>query len=246
VDTSYTDAKNAMLGNNLLATLGKADSAALEPCLRVIRVKRGNILHERGADICCTYFPCGGSIVAFDVLVGDGRLVQTTLIGREGAVGGVVSRGHLPAYARARVIFAGELQRIKIAELERAKARSPVLAQLFVRYSDCLLAQIMQSAACNATHPIEQRLAKWLRFALDRTGNDEVALTQEQLSNMLGVSRPHISLVIKRLKALEILDTRRGTLCVRDPNRLQQICCGCHDAVRKHFETVLKGVYPII
>ncbi len=232
------------LGNNLLGTLRKADFAALEPCLGIVRVNRGNILHERGADVCYTYFPCGGSMVAFDVLVDGGRLVQTTLIGREGAVGGIVSRGHLPAYARTRVMFAGELFRVKTAELERAKAQSPVLTQLFARYSDCLLAQFMQSAACNATHTIEQRVAKWLRFALDRTGNDEVALTQEQLSNMLGVSRPHLSLVIKRLKSLEILETRRGALWVRNPKRLQQMSCVCHDAVRNHFETVLRGVYP--
>jgi hypothetical protein len=114
----------------------------------------------------------------------------------------------------------------------------------FDRYSDCLVAQLLQSSACNAAHPIEQRTAKWLRFALDHTGAKEVPLTQDQLANVLGVSRTYVSRVISRLKTAGVLGTRRGTLCIRDPDMLRRLCCGCHDAVYQHFEAVLGGVYP--
>jgi hypothetical protein len=232
------------VANNLLSALSPTDLKALAPFLKKMQARQAAILQEQGADVTYTYFPCGGSLVAFEVIMAEGNAVETILIGREGAVGGIVSKGRLPAYARAKVIFPGGFLKIRVSELERVKAQSPSVAQLFARYSDCLVAQLLQSSACNAAHPIEQRMAKCLRFALDRTGIEEVPLTQEQLAHMLGVSRTYITRVIQKLKTMGILATRRGTLCVRDLGALQQLCCGCHDAVRHHFETVLRGVYP--
>jgi Crp-like helix-turn-helix protein len=230
--------------NNLFSALSQPDQKTLKPYLKKMQAGRGDILQEQGADVNYTHFPCGGSLVAFEVIVAEGNAIQTILIGREGAVGGIVSNGHLPAYARARVIFPGLFLKIAISELDRAKNRSPSIASLFTRYSDCLVAQFLQSAACNAAHPIEQRMAKWLRFALDRTGGKEVPLTQEQLAHMLGVSRTYVTRVIQRLKNIGILDTKRGALSIRDLGAIQRLCCGCHDTVCHHFETVLRGVYP--
>jgi CRP-like cAMP-binding protein len=232
------------LGSSLLRSLHPADFSALEPHLKTVRAEKGAVLHEQGADICFTYFPSGGSIAAFEVLVQEGKTVETTLIGREGAVGGIVSHGYLPAFARASVLFPGEFLKIEIAKLEKAKAQSPAIGHLFTCYSDCLVAQLLQSSACNAVHSIEQRAAKWLRYALDRTGGDEIRLTQEELANLLGVSRTHMTRVLSRLKVCGIVDTRRGRFFVCDFERLQRMCCGCHDAVYHHFETVLKGIYP--
>jgi len=232
------------LANNLLFALAQSDFKALEPYLKNIQASRGAVLQEQGADVNHTYFPCGSSLVAFEVIVAEGHAVETNLVGREGAMGGIVSKGRLPAYARATVIFPGNFLKITISDLDRVKSQSPSIAQLFARYSDCLVAQFLQSAACNAAHTIEQRMAKWLRFAIDRTGAEEVPLTQEQLAHMLGVSRTYITRVIQKLKNMGILDTQRGALCVRDLPALQRLCCGCHDAVCQHFETVLRGVYP--
>ena len=230
--------------NNLLRTLGQKDFEALAPYLKVVRGEKGAVLHEQGDNVCFTYFPCGGSIVAFEVMVTDGKTVETSLIGREGAVGGIASQGYLPAYARVRVRFPGDFLKVEIAEIEKVKAHFPATAQLLARYSDCFLAQLIQSEACNAAHSVEQRTAKWLRFAVERTGIEEISLTQEELANMLGASRTYISRVIQRLKSLRILETHRGGLFVRDRIMLQELCCGCHDAICHHFETVLKGVYP--
>ncbi len=230
--------------NNLLGTLQQADFAVLEPYLKTVRVRTGAVLQEQGAQVNFTYFPCGGSIVAFEVLVSDGRAVETNLIGREGAVGGIVGQAHFPAHAGARVIFGGEFLKISIGELERSKARSPAIARLIARYSDCLLAQVIQSAACNATHSIEQRAAKWLCFAIQRTGTDEVPITQEQLAHLLGATRTYVSRVLQRLRSSGAVETRRGVLCVRDPLKLKLLRCDCHDYVGEHFEAVLKDLYP--
>ena len=165
------------------------------------------------------------------------------MVGREGAVGGIVSQGHLPAFSRAvvhggRAVSAhrGCSARRETAHLEQAKLASLTLRHLFARYADCLLAQVFQSVACNAAHTIEQRTAKWLLAALDRTGEREVPLTQEQLAAMLGVGRSYISRVIQALKAEGALMTRRGGLGCATPRCCAGLTCGCDEAVRAHFE----------
>jgi CRP-like cAMP-binding protein len=175
----------------------------------------------------------------------SGASVETALIGREGAVGGIVSQGHLPAYSRAMVVIGGDFMRIELAALEEAKARSLTLRHLFARYADCLLAQIFQSVACNATHRIEQRAVKWLLTAMEHTGKHEILLTQEQLASMLGVGRSYVSRVIQVLKQQRVLETRRGGLIVLDSEKLASLSCDCPDQVRRHFDEVLKGVYPV-
>ena len=114
----------------------------------------------------------------------DGRDVETILIGREGAVGGIVSQGYLPAYTRIMVKFAGPFVRLPIGKLDAAKSTSRTLSNVFARYADCMLAQIFQSTACNAIHSIEQRTAKWIISAMERTDGDEVVpLTHEQIGD---------------------------------------------------------------
>jgi CRP-like cAMP-binding protein len=178
------------------------------------------------------------------VMLEDGRGVETALVGREGALGGIVSQGRLPAYARAMVQFPGPFYRLEARELEQAKMHSPTLRHLFARYADCLVAQMFQSVACNAAHTIEQRAAKWLIAALERTGDHDVPLTQEQLAAMLGVGRSYISRVVQGMKSRGVLETRRGGVRVRDMDALRRLSCGCNAAVRNHFDEVLKGVYP--
>jgi hypothetical protein len=106
------------------------------------------------------------------------------------------------------------------------------------------MAQIFQSTACNAAHGIEQRTAKWILAAVDRTGESEVPLTQERLSAMLGVGRSYISRVIGRFRQEKILAVKRGCLVILNRDRLALKSCSCNDAVRGHYETVLKGIYP--
>jgi len=190
------------------------------------------------------HFPCGPSLVSYLISSEDGRDVEATLVGREGAVGGIVSQGYLPAYSRIVVKFGGPFVRLPIAKLELAKLTSPGLRDVFARYADCLLAQMFQSIACNAIHSIEQRTAKWIISAMDRTDSDVVPLTHEQLAGMLGVGRSYASRVIQIFKAEGILETRRGAIVVRNRAALDAKACQCNDSVKTHFEEVLRGVYP--
>ena len=136
--------------NNLLRRLNRADFALIEPHLTRIAAEPSELLYDPGANVETVYFPCGPSLVSYLVTNEDGRDVETILVGREGAVGGIVSQGFLPAYTRISVKFGGPIARLAIGRLEASKARSPTLRNVFARYADCMLAQIFQSTACNA------------------------------------------------------------------------------------------------
>src|ERR1700759_192140 len=231
--------------NNLLRHLSKADFALIAPNLATEEAEAGELIYNPGDDVETVHFPCGPSLVSYMVPNEDGRDVETILIGREGAVGGVVSQGYLPAYTRIMVKFGGPFVRLGVRKLEVAKITSPTLRNIFARYADCMLAQIFQSTACNAVHSIEQRAAKWIISAMERTnGNDMVPLTHEQLATLLGAGRSYPSRVIQTFKTEGVLEPRRGFMLIRDADALRQRACLCNEAVKSHFDEVLKGVYP--
>lgn len=230
--------------NNLLAVLREADFTLIRTHLQLVEAEAHEPLYNAGDNVETIYFPCGPTLVSFLITNEDGRDVDTILIGREGAVGGIVSHGQLPAYSKIVVKFGGSLARLRVTNLEAAKLKSPSLRNLFARYADCLLAQVLQSTACNAIHSIEQRTAKWILAAMDRSGGDVLPLTQEELAFMLGVGRSYASRVIQAFKSEDIIETRRGSLVVRDKDALKRRSCACNEAVKAHFDTVLRGVYP--
>lgn len=230
--------------NNLLRALRAADYALIAPALELADYQARHLLYNPGDHVGTVYFPCGPSLVSFLVTSEDGREVETVLVGREGAVGGIVSRGNLPAYTRMIVQFGGPFVQLRLDALEAAKNKSPSMSGMFTRYADCLLAQMVQAAACNATHSIEQRTAKWIVSAMERTGDTVVPLTQEQLAAMLGVGRSYASRVIQSFRREGLLQTRRGSLLVTNKEALAAKSCLCNEQVKGHFETVLSGVYP--
>jgi len=230
--------------NNLLRALRADDALALAPYLHERWIDAGTVLYEPGDTVRTVYFPAARSMASFTVELPDGRGVETALVGREGAVGGIVSQGRLPAYSRCRVQFSGPFYCMASAELEAIKQESIRVRHLFARYADCLLAQVFQSVACNAVHSLEQRTAKWLIAAIERTGDGELPLTQEQLAGMLGVGRSYLSRVLRSFRERGILGIRRGRLILLDTEPLEALACDCNQLVKRHFDDVLRGVYP--
>src|SRR3954447_10659677 len=131
--------------NNLLRRLTTADFALIAPYLSQGQAASNDLLYNPGDAVQIVHFPCGPSLASYLVANEDGRDVETILVGREGAVGGIVSEGYLPAYTRICVKFGGPFARIHVSKLEAAKQRSPSLRHVFARYADCMLAQIFQS-----------------------------------------------------------------------------------------------------
>jgi CRP-like cAMP-binding protein len=230
--------------NNLLNALREDDRKALLPLLRLVNLPAGARLYEPGDSIEQCYFPCGSAIASFYVVMEDGRAIETAMVGREGALGGVVSNGRLPAFARATVLHAGTFLKTSLAELDRIKDERPSVERLFNRYADCFMAQVFQTVACNAAHSIEQRAARWLLASRERTSANHFQLTQEQLGGLLGVGRAYVGKILAKLRSEGLVVTRRGEIEVLDEARLIQTACDCNDLIRAHFDEVLRGVYP--
>jgi Crp-like helix-turn-helix domain len=230
--------------NNLLHSLNAKDFDLIAPYLEAITVAANVTLYGPGDDTDIMYFPCGPSLVSYLISNEDGRDVEILLVGREGAVGGIVGQAHLRAYSFIVVRFGGLFVRLHISKMKSLKVKSSTMCNVFARYVECLLAQILQSAACNAMHSIEQRTAKWIISAMERNREDLVPLTHAQLAALLGVGRSYTSRVIQALKAEGLLETRRGSIRVRDRGALEARACLCNNAVKTHFEEVLPGVYP--
>lgn len=234
-----------LLQNGLLARLSEGDRQRLAPHLASVELGRGAILQQAGEDVAHTWFPCAAAMASFQIWSAAGdSAVEVALIGREGAIGGIVSNGGCPAYATAQVRASGRFLRIRTEALEEAKLESLALRHWFARYSDCLLAQVFQTAACNATHSIVQRTAKWLLAASARTRAQQFELTQEQLADMLGVGRTFVTRVVGQLRSEGLIATRRGLFIIRDPAALKARSCGCSTLIEEHFDTVLHGIYP--
>ena len=230
--------------NNLLRALRDADYALIGPHLSASEHSVNDVLYNPGDSVEVVHFPCGPAMVSFLISGEDGRDVETVLIGREGAVGGIVSHDRLPAYSRIVVKFGGPFTRLPISKLETAKLQSASLRDVFARYADCLLAQIFQSTACNAIHSIEQRAAKWMIAATERTGDEVVPFTHEELAAMLGAGRSHTTRVLQEFRSRGLIETRRGSVLVPDRATRKKVACNCNELVTSHFNEVLAGVYP--
>ena len=235
-----------LLGNALLAVLRDEDRRRLALHMVIADLEAKDILQKAGEDVVHTWFPCGAAMASFGVWVEEsGSNVEVALVGREGAIGGIVSNGRLPAFATSQVRAAGRFLRIRTSALEAAKLESIALRHWFARYSDCMLPQVFQTAACNASHTISQRTAKWLLAAMARTGGSEFQMTQEQLAEMLGVGRTFVTRVLRQFREQSVIETRRGVFRVNDATALRKKSCSCTTAIEDHFDTVLHGIYPV-
>jgi CRP-like cAMP-binding protein len=231
--------ENEYCANRLLLALGRKDRALIEPHLALRLVGRGQVLFEPGEDIETTYFPCRGTMGSLLVVSADGREVEAATIGCEGAIGGIVSAGHKPAFGRAVIQIGGPAFCVPTARLEEVKLRSPVFHDLFSRYADVLLAQMMQSVACNALHSIEARCSRWLLSTQDRVGLAAIPLTQEALAEMLGVQRTTVTAVAQALQGRGLIRYARGRVEILNREGIEDIACECYAAVEDHFGRLL-------
>lgn len=231
-------ADEAFAGNRLLSTFSREARGLIEPFGEMIEVNPGDVVLTRGDAVRASIFPVGPTMISMTVELTGGRTAEVASIGREGAVGGIVSCGHAPAFSRAEVLIPGSAFRVPMEALEDAKNRSPFVANLFCRYSDYLLAQVMQSVACNAYHSIPERAARWLLHAQDRAG-DRIELTQEAFAGLLGVQRTTVNAVIKDLASDGLLATGRGKVTVIDRAGLKHRACECYERLEEHFNAVI-------
>ena len=231
-------ADQAFAGNRLLSTFSREARALLEPFGTMVELDIGDVVLKRGDQVRSSLFPIGPTMISMVVELSGGRSIEVASIGNGGAVGGIISCGHAPAFTRAEVHVGGSAFRIPMSVLEDAKKRSPFIGNLFCRYSDYLLSTVMQSVACNAFHSIPERAARWLLHVQDRSG-DRIELTQEALARLLGVQRTTVNAVIKELSSEALITTSRGTVRVIDRAGLKRRSCECYQRLQDHYAAVI-------
>ena len=231
-------ADEAFAGNRLLSTFSPEARALVEPFGTLVELSPGEVVLTRGEQVNSSVFPVGSTMITMVVELSGGRTVEVASVGREGAVGGIVSCGHAPAFSRAEVLVAGPAFRVPMKALEDAKNRSHFIGNLFCRYSDYLLSQVMQSVVCNAYHSITERAARWLLHVQDRAG-DRIEFTQEALAGLLGVQRTTVNAVVKELSSEGLIATGRGTVRVIDRAGLKRRACECYQRLQDHYAAVI-------
>lgn len=230
--------------NRLLASLSPPELSALQPHLKPVELAQETVLFEAGQDVDRIYFPHAG-IVSLVVRLASGDVIEAAMIGRESLVGGSAALNSRTALTTAIVQIAGtasvlDADRVRVLAQDNSEFRTAI-----IRHEEMILAQAQQSAACNAVHTVEARLARWLLRCRDLTDSDDLPLTQEFLAQMLGVRRTSVSLVANTFQQAGFLRYRRGHIRILNVEELRECTCECYDTIRAHAERLLAPSDPI-
>jgi CRP-like cAMP-binding protein len=234
--------------NRLIATLGGPDLARLQPNLESVWLPLGKVLHESGDRLHHVYFPTT-AVVALLQVMADGRSAEVAVIGNDGMVGIALFMGGETMPYRAVVLNAGLAYRLSRPVLQRALdrfggRRSGGLNRLLLRYAQALVTQTAQTAACNRHHSIAQQLCRCLLLSIDRLPSLELTMTQELISNLLGVRREGVTEAARKLQAAGLIEYNRGHITVLDRAGLEARACECYAVVRNEYDRLLPPPLP--
>jgi CRP-like cAMP-binding protein len=230
------DRPEAARQNLVLRSLPAADLALLAPHLSLVSLEQGRILIESGDIAESVYFP-HTVVVSLLTVMQHGHTVETATIGNTGVVGGVLGLGRWRTFARVAVQVPGTASRISSARFRAAFKQSNSLATLVLRSVQTIVVQIQQTAACNALHGVDQRLCRWLLQTQDLANTNVLPLTQDFLSQMLGVRRTTVTQAACKLQALGMIRrNQRGQIEIVDRKALEQAACECYEGLRARHD----------
>ena len=223
--------RRATAANALLAALSRNEYLRLLGNLEQVALTYGEVLYAPGDPIRYVYFP-NDSIVSLLTLVDQHQALEVGLVGREGMVGIPLALEIGTSPVRALVQGTGTAMRMKAASFIKELRQSPALQRALHRYTYNLMTQITQTAACNRFHVVEARLARWLLMTQDRMQTDSFRLTQDFLSQMLGVRRVGVTKAARMLQQNQLIRYSRGNITILDRTGLEAACCSCYAIVK--------------
>jgi CRP-like cAMP-binding protein len=224
--------------NRLLAALPDDDLARWLPMLERVRMPVGQVLFEPGVAPSHAYFPTT-SLAALLYVMENGASSEIAVVGREGMVGVSLFMGGGATPSRAVVQCAGEGFRLPGRQMAAEFERSPAVARLMLRFTQALIAQMTQTAACNRHHQLHQQLCRLLLLSLDRLPGHELPLTQEMIANMLGVRREGVTEAALHLQKTGLIRYGRGLISVLDRPGLELRACECYAVVQREYDRLL-------
>jgi len=227
--------------NRLLAALPEAELARLAPHLQLVPMLLGDSLYEPGGQLQHVYFPTT-AIVSLRYVMESGSSAEIAGAGNEGMLGIALFMGGDTTPSSAVVQTAGHGYRLPGRLLKEEFNRGGLMQRLLLRYTQALLTQMCQTAACNRHHSIAQQLCRWLLLTLDRSPSNELIMTQELVANALGVRREGVTEAAGHLQAAGCIRYRRGHIAVLDRAGLEARACECYAVVKKELDRLMSNV----
>ncbi len=227
--------------NHLLAALPTAEFERLVAHLEMVPLQLGDILYEPGTQLQYAYFPTT-AIVSLHYVMESGASAETAGVGNEGVVGIALFMGGDTTPSSAVVQTAGHAYRLAGRLIKQEFNRAGLMQQLMLRYTQALITQMAQTAACNRHHTVEQQLCRWLLLTLDRVPSQELVMTQELVASMLGVRREGITEAASKLQREGYIRYRRGHIAVLQRSGLEGRACECYAVVKKEMTRLLSDV----
>jgi CRP-like cAMP-binding protein len=234
--------------NLLLRAIPASVRERLKPNLKLCELKLGQVLYESGDFVKNVLFPTN-SIVSLLYVMEDGRSADISMVGNEGVVGVAVFMGGNSTPNRVVVQSAGFAYRLPGKLLRTEFDLHIEFHNLLLRYTQALITQIAQTAACNRHHTIEQQLCRWLLLSMDRIMGNELNMTQELIANMLGVRREGVTEAAGKLQTAGIIKYQRGHIKILNRPALEHHCCECYMVVKRESDRLLEqnknAAFPI-
>ncbi len=227
--------------NYLLAALPAVEFEPLAKRLELVPMRLGTVLYEPGGQLQHAYFPTT-AIVSLHYVMESGAAAETAGVGREGVVGISLFMGGDTTPSSAVVQTAGHAYRLERHFLLQEFNRAGLMQRLLLRYTQALMTQVAQTAACNRHHSVEQRLCRYLLLTLDRVSGLDLVMTQELIANMLGVRREGITEAAGNLQRAGAIRYRRGHIAVLDRSSLEARSCECYGVVKEEVDRLLSDV----
>jgi CRP-like cAMP-binding protein len=225
------------VSNQLLAMLPPEDFGLLAPYLQKVPLEQDATLVRTGDRIQHVYFTESGAI-SFMLDMASGQTVATAIVGRDGAVGILSLLGPARSSVTAVVRVAGSAWQLSASRFQTAFRQSSAVRDAVQVYTRAMLVQFQHGAACNALHPVEARTARWLLHVHDRIDRDALPLTQEALSQLLGVRRTTVTQVIQKFRADGVVRSERRGVIEVDRPRLEKAACECYAIMRSKTEHI--------
>jgi CRP-like cAMP-binding protein len=228
----------AALGNYVIAALPVEAYERLGPHLEAMTFTLGQGVYESGGHMRYVYFPTTSHVSLLYTMI-DGSTAEMGLVGKEGIVGIALFMGGETTPNRAVVQGGGEAFRMKSKAMLDEFNRGGEFQHLLLRYTQALITQISQTAVCNRLHSVEQRLCRWLLMTHDLAQSDELQMTHEFISNMLGVRREGVTMAARRLQEKGMISYVRGHIRILDRPQLLAHVCECYQVVRDEHSRLL-------
>jgi CRP-like cAMP-binding protein len=229
------------VGNWLLDALSAEGYERLVENLETVHFSLGEVIYESGAQLDNVFFPTTSHVSLLYTMI-NGATAEMGLVGKEGVVGISLFMGGDTTPNRAVVQGAGEALKLQAKVMRAEFSRGSEFQHVLLRYTQALITQISQTAVCNRLHSVEQRLCRWLLMTRDRTQSDELQMTHEFISNMLGVRREGVTHAAHGLQQQGLISYVRGHIQILDREGLGKRACECYAVVKEEHDRLLSRV----